>query len=303
MTTRPRLFIGSASETEEIANRIGEALKEHVDLHYWSKVFALGELNLQALQREAAECDFAVFVWGIEDITVARGERSNSPRDNVVYEAGLFAGALGEHRVFVAHAANTKIPSDYLGITTAVFDPVKPDIQRIADRIHGRIEQLGEKPAMRLSGYWWQLVLTEDDQSVVSFVQVKPQVDGRSVSMGGHSWTEGGKLVARWDTIATQFDERTETLHYSWEGKLPRQAGVPLYFGVGTIRYGMSPITGDFSSTKRHQEDKPELSRFKSAFYVRAQPGDVAVMTSDDPSAWNDLVTRMLELRESYAQK
>jgi len=126
MTHRPRLFIGSASETEDIATRIGQALAGDVELHYWSKVFALGELNLQALQREAAECDFALFVWGMEDITVARGERSNSPRDNVVYEAGLFAGALGEHRMFVAHAANTKIPSDYLGITTATFDPNAP---------------------------------------------------------------------------------------------------------------------------------------------------------------------------------
>jgi hypothetical protein len=300
MTNRPRLFIGSASETEEIANRIGEALEEHVELHLWSNVFALGELNLQALQREAAECDFALFVWGIEDITVARGKKSNSPRDNVVYEAGLFAGALGEHRVFVAHAENTKIPSDYLGITTAVFDPLSPDIQRIADRIRGRIEQLGEKPAMRLSGYWWQLVLTEDDKSVVSFVRVRPQGDGRSVSMGGHSWTEGGKMVARWDTIATQFDERTETLHYSWEGKLPRKPGIPLYFGVGTIRYGMSPIMGDFSSTKRHQEDKPELSRFKSAFYIPAQPEHVVVMTNNDSSAWHGLITEILELRESF---
>lgn len=124
---------------------------------------------------------------------------------------------------------------------------------------------------MRLSGHWWQLVLTEDsrqDDSVVSFLEVRRQGDGRSVSMGGHSWTEGGKLVARWDTIATQFDERTQTLHYSWEGKLPRRPGVPLYFGVGSIRYGMNPVTGDFSSTKRHQEDKPEFSRFRSAFYV-----------------------------------
>lgn len=300
MKNRPRLFIGSASETEEIATRIGEALQRYVELHHWSKVFALGELNLQALKREAAECDFALFVWGVEDITVARGERSNSPRDNVVYEAGLFAGALGEHRVFVAHAEKTKIPSDYLGITTAVFDPAKPDVQRIADRIRGRVEQLGGKPATRLSGYWWQLVSTEDDQSVVSFVHVEPKGDGRSVSVGGHSWNEGGKLAARWDTIATEFDERTETLHYSWEGKLPQKPGVPLYFGVGTIRYGMSPIIGDFSSTKRHQEDKPELSRFKSAFYIRAEPQHTAIMTGDDPSARQNLVNEMLKHREYY---
>ena len=40
----------------------------------------------------------------------------------------------------------------------------------------------------------------EDDKSVVSFVEVRPEGDGRSVSMGGHSWTEGGRLAARHST-------------------------------------------------------------------------------------------------------
>lgn len=92
--------------------------------------------------------------------------------------------------------------------------------------------------------------MTETDRSVVSLVEVTPVGDGRRVSMGGHSWTEGGRPIARWGSVSTRFDERTETLHYAWEGKHHRQPGVPLYFGVDTVRYGMSPATGDFSSTR-----------------------------------------------------
>jgi predicted nucleotide-binding protein len=82
------LFIGSASETEQIAIEIGEILADRVDLHHWAEVFALGEYNLQALQREAAECDFAVFVWGKEDRIQSKGEESRGPRDNVRTRAG-----------------------------------------------------------------------------------------------------------------------------------------------------------------------------------------------------------------------
>lgn len=300
MNDLPRVFAGSATESASIARRIARGLKGYARLHFWTDVFRLGEFNLQALQREAAECDFAIFVWGIEDMAVVRNKRSRAPRDNVVYEAGLFAGALGEHRVFVAHAQMTKIPSDYLGVTTAAFDPDNPDIKRIVSRVRGRIAQLGKKPAARFTGYWWQLVLTQSERSVVSFVEVIPEGDGRRVSMGGHAWGQGGKLIARWDSISTQFDERTETLHYAWEGKHQREPGVPLYFGVGTIRYGMSPVTGDFSSTRRHQGNKLEPTRFASCFYLPADPDHVEVMRGVDPDAWKPLVDRMLKRRAAF---
>ena len=151
--------------------RIARELKGRVDLHFWSDVFELGEFNLQALQREAAECDFAIFLWGMDDITVARGKRSRAPRDNVVYEAGLFAGALGEHRVFVVHAEKTNIPSDYLGVTTASYNPRRPDIDRISSRVLGAIERHGRKPAARFCGHWWQVVVTQSERSVVSFLR------------------------------------------------------------------------------------------------------------------------------------
>jgi hypothetical protein len=275
-------------------------LANRVDVHHWANVFPLGEYNLQALQREAAECDFGVFIWGTEDKSVVRKKASPAPRDNVVYEAGLFAGALGELRVFVIHAENTKIPSDYLGVTTESFDPKAPNIERIAERICSRVEDLGPKPVHRLVGYWWQLVLTDEDSSIVSFVRVRPRFGGRSVDIGGHSWTAEGRLVARWDSTATQFDEESETLRYSWEGKHHRETGVPLYFGVGKLRYGLSPVVGQYSSTKRHEGRKPERTRHKSAVYLPAAQEDVETMTGTDAEARKSLINYVLQKRASF---
>ena len=45
------------------------------------------------------------------------GSGQASPRDNVVFEAGLFGGALGMRRTFILHASGSKLPSDLLGLT------------------------------------------------------------------------------------------------------------------------------------------------------------------------------------------
>lgn len=309
MTDRPHIFVGSATETEELAEKIAKALKKalkgRVDIALWRQVFRLGVVTLSALQREAAKCDFAVFVWGISDLTVSRRQRSRAPRDNVVYEAGLFAGALGAQRVFVVHANNTKIPSDYNGVTTARFDPKAPDIDDIVQQICDGVKNVGTKPMTRLSGHWWQLVSTKDDKSVLSFFEVKPDSDGRSVSMEGHSWNEPGDPSARWETIATQFSADGKTLYYSWGGE-GKRTGLPLYFGLGTIR-GIDTIgndnkwvTGDYSSIKRHQGGrKVEPPRFVDAKYESAETEQVHIMRGKDSKARKRLIAKMLKRRSS----
>jgi predicted nucleotide-binding protein len=47
------------------------------------------------------ETDFAAFVVTADDVTASRGRRKASPRDNVVFEIGLFMGAIGRERTFV----------------------------------------------------------------------------------------------------------------------------------------------------------------------------------------------------------
>jgi predicted nucleotide-binding protein len=65
------------------------------------------------------EVDFAAFAFARDDWTTTSrrasaptGPGQASPRDNVVFEAGLFGGTLGMRRTFILHASDAKLPSD-----------------------------------------------------------------------------------------------------------------------------------------------------------------------------------------------
>ena len=75
------------------------------------------------------EVDFAAFVFAQDDWTTPTpGDPGTavpgqaSPRDNVVFEAGLFGGALGMRRTFILHANGAKLPTDLLGLTCVRYD-------------------------------------------------------------------------------------------------------------------------------------------------------------------------------------
>ena len=66
--------------------------------------------------------------------TAAQGQAS--PRDNVVFEAGLFGGALGMRRTFILHAKGAKLPTDLLGMTAVRY----PEALTAADYADGEPE-------------------------------------------------------------------------------------------------------------------------------------------------------------------
>ena len=49
----------------------------------------------------------------------SRKKKQAAPRDNVIFELGLFMGALGRERTFIVKPRHVdiKIPSDLLGVT------------------------------------------------------------------------------------------------------------------------------------------------------------------------------------------
>jgi hypothetical protein len=120
----PSLFIGSSSEGERIAKAIQMNLDGVCEVVIWSQgVFGLGEGTLEALVDKAPEFDFALLVLTPDAMSEDRGQRQQSPRDNVLLELGLFIGVLGRKRtmVVVDRAANMKLPSDLVGITVAGY--------------------------------------------------------------------------------------------------------------------------------------------------------------------------------------
>jgi CRP/FNR family cyclic AMP-dependent transcriptional regulator len=117
----PVLFIGSSSEGLAIANEIHRRLeRKPIVPRLWTEgVFQASSTSIESLVEIAKEADFAALVLTSDDVTVSRGGKKPSPRDNVIFELGLFMGALGRERVFIIkpRGLDIRIPSDLLGIT------------------------------------------------------------------------------------------------------------------------------------------------------------------------------------------
>ena len=120
MSNKPKLFIGSSSEGLDVAQVAFELISRKIDCVLWDHdVFQLSESTLGSLIRATKEFNFALFILGPDDITESRGVVSASPRDNLLFELGLFMGALGRRRSLVLASDNTdlKLPSDIAGIS------------------------------------------------------------------------------------------------------------------------------------------------------------------------------------------
>lgn len=122
---RPSVFIGSSAEGLPIAKAIQANLDHAVESVIWSQgLFGLGGGTLESLFENLNQFDFAVLVLTPDDLTTSRAETSKSPRDNVLFELGLFMGAIGRLRTFIVHErlAPLKLPSDLAGVTAATFE-------------------------------------------------------------------------------------------------------------------------------------------------------------------------------------
>lgn len=119
-----RIFIGSSSESLRVAQGIKANLEEVAEVRIWNEgLFSPGRYTLEELLEFTTAFDFAIFVWSGDDSLTSRGSQFNTPRDNVVLEAGLFYGALGRERVFLCapRSLSIKTPSDLLGLKILTF--------------------------------------------------------------------------------------------------------------------------------------------------------------------------------------
>jgi predicted nucleotide-binding protein len=93
-------------------------------------MFEASSFPIENLERQLNEADFAVLVAGADDEVSSRGEKTLAPRDNVVFEAGLFMGALSRGRTFLLapKGQKVKVPSDLFGMACLRFDPATTDL-------------------------------------------------------------------------------------------------------------------------------------------------------------------------------
>src|SRR4249920_3776347 len=96
---KPRIFLGSSGKQAKLLQALTRGLEDIADVEPWTTSFNPGTTTLERLLELVHEVDFAAFVFAQDDRTSVSppvsdpaGSGQASPRDNVVFEAGLFGG-------------------------------------------------------------------------------------------------------------------------------------------------------------------------------------------------------------------
>ncbi|MCX2761057.1 nucleotide-binding protein [Vibrio sp. Sgm 22] len=73
--------------------------------------------------------DYGIFVFSPDDEIKMRGNVTDTVRDNVLFELGLFIGRLGKSRCFIVTPDNIDlhIPTDLLGVTPATYSGARDE--------------------------------------------------------------------------------------------------------------------------------------------------------------------------------
>lgn len=125
---KPKVFIASSKEGLRIAHAIHSVLDHDTSPTTWPNgTFSLSNHTIEDLVTKSSDVDFAIFVFHPDDVLESRGESMPVVRDNVIFELGLFIGAIGRQRCYIVKPREVELhlPSDLLGINPADYDPTR----------------------------------------------------------------------------------------------------------------------------------------------------------------------------------
>jgi Predicted nucleotide-binding protein containing TIR-like domain len=300
---KPRIFLGSSGQQARLLEAITLGLEDIADVEPWTTTFNPGRSTLDRLVELSQEVDFAAFVFARDDWTTTDASASGeaSPRDNVVFEAGLFGGALGIRRTFILHANGSKLPTDLLGLTSVRYDPdIGPDeVQAINEKLRKAIETEGHRGP--IEGLWWQLSLTErsdEEPSAVSLLQISRDRDG-GLSVSGRGWQEDGTLSSRYWSEAAKERRDPAGVFYFWTGERPRHPDAPQLEGTGEIRLESTDRASGYWTTRSDRD--PALNARTSGVYLRADPSDLQVLDGGSEEERAQLIAERLREWKSAA--
>ena len=301
--TKPRIFLGSSGKQTKLLQAITRGLGDVAEVEPWTTTFNPGRNTLDRLVELSREVDFAAFVFAHDDWTASGASEAGeaSPRDNVVFEAGLFGGALGIRRTFILHANGSKLPTDLLGLTSVRYDPAAGpgEVRSINQRLRKAIETEGRRGAVE--GLWWQLSLTvrtAREPSAVSLLRISRDRDG-DLTVNGRSWQEDGTLSARYWSEAAKERREPAGLFYCWKGERPLDPNAPQLVGIGEIRLESTDRATGYFTTRSDRD--AELNFRTAGLYVRADPRDLEVLDGGDGDERAELIARRLAEWKSAA--
>ena len=291
---KPRIFLGSSGKQEKLLQALTRGLEDVARVEPWTTSFNPGTTTLERLIEITQEVDFAAFVFAQDDWTESKSVRQASPRDNVVFEAGLFGGVLGMRRTFILHAEGAKLPSDLLGLTCIRYGDASTaaEVKVVNQKLRKAIENEGR--LARIEGLWWQHSLTERNErepSAVSLLRVSRDRDG-ALEVSGRAWQEDGTLSSRYWSVAAKEKKDPSGIFYYWNGERPRHPNAPQLYGTGEIRIETVDRAAGYWITR--SEADPSLNARTSGVYVRADPEDLGILDGRDDRQRAELIAERL---------
>lgn len=125
---KKRLFIGSSSEELKYAEKAKVILEKDFDVTIWNEkvwdtaVFKINQNFLSDLLKVTLQFDFGILLGTSDDRVTYRGADVLQPRDNVLFELGLFTGRLGTSKCAFLIDKEIKLLSDFGGLSLAQFN-------------------------------------------------------------------------------------------------------------------------------------------------------------------------------------
>ncbi|MEZ9601394.1 TIR domain-containing protein [Vibrio sp. 10N.286.46.A8] len=159
---KAKVFVASSVEGLDVAYPLQVNLQHDADITIWSQgVFSLSVTPLDSITEALNASDFGIFVFSPDDETKIRGDVSDSVRDNVIFELGLFIGKLGKRRCFIVMPDNVdlRIPTDLVGVTPAKYSGER-DKSEIAAALGPACHEI--RQAMKLQGAFHSVMETSD---------------------------------------------------------------------------------------------------------------------------------------------
>jgi len=306
---KPRIFLGSSGKQAELLDALTRGLDDIAHVEPWTTSFNPGTTTLDRLVELTREVDFAAFAFAQDDWTTASPSPSAptsagqaSPRDNVVFEAGLFGGVLGMRRTFIIHANGAKLPSDLLGLTCVRYDgtTTAAEMKVVNEKLRKAIENEGQ--VVRIEGLWWQFSLTERNQrepSAVSLLRISRDRDG-GLEVRGRSWQKDGSLSARYGSEAAKERKEPSGVFYYWKGERPRDPNAPQLDGTGEIRMESADRAAGYWTTRA--DTRPRVNERTSGVYWRANAEDLSILDGRDDRRRAELIAERLKQWESITQ-
>lgn len=306
-----RVFVASSSEQVGTAYEVAHALTEagRLEAYPWDeKTFDFSDTYIESLEGELTRADFAVVVLTADDPALVRKKAVNLPRDNVIFELGLFIGRLGRKRCFflVDGDSATKIASDLSGVKPVKFcrqagagGTSTTSLAEQAVKVRNQMMKQGprHKPleasratqeaiwrfSSNIAGHWWERMRSgEDDKSALSYVTVMVDDVTGGPRMEADSYGLNGELLAGWHTVTSgvTLGDRPRIVYY-WEGAHDNAQG-QTYGGAASTVFDdgttLQTAKGYYYDTNLALIADGATTRVKHFRLYRCDPADTEIM-------------------------